>query len=299
VPDPVRQVLDPNEESPEVVFADDLYRGYFLRAKLAYRFIRAFPVALIQLLLGLFLMWWIELPLSPARGPVSRAADYTLFLMCFTLTVFLMAMVLDTARFCRAVLERLGDGQTIWPRDVLNREAAKFGLDRRDLDGRMDVILVAATYTERVGQMVYYPFLVLVLLIAGQNRFFDDWNCSLPLAVVIGVIVGYSVYCAVIIRKSAERLRKAALERLDRRISESKGEDFRWSKPVESRDVGWTDIVCIGNYSKKLTRLRKEIAEEKRGAFAPLLMDPAIGAVIFSAVGTGLTFLIQYLQGGH
>jgi hypothetical protein len=278
--------------------AMDLFMEYCLRAPWRHRIVRTVPVVAVQVLLTLALMWVVGFPFRPYRGPISGTVDIIVFSACFGSAILLMALVLDAAQLCKEFVERLGDGRTLWPSEVLWRNSSELGMEEEDLDGWLDVRFVAE-YTARVGQTVYYPFLVVLLLVAAQSHFVDNWTCSLPLVVVIGIIVLYSIYSALLLRKSAEKVRKDAIETLGKRISLCSGQTFKWEAMIRKSPKDYERTPRDGNYAKKLTGLHKEIMEEKRGAFAPFLMDPAIGAVIFSAVGTGLTLLIQYYQGGH
>lgn len=280
------------------ISASELFKEYCVRAPWKHRVLRAVPVTFLQVCLAFALMCYFGFPFRPYRGPLSGAFDGLVFWVCFVMAIFLVAIVRDAAQLCREFVERLGDGRTIWPPEVLNRYSLELGVAKEDLDGWLDVRFVA-DYTARVGQTVYYPFLVVLILAVAQSRFVDDWICSLPLVVIIGTIVLYSIYSAVILRKTAEKVRKDALETLDPRISLSAGSPFKWETVVGKSASGYVQESREGEYDKKLKALRKEIVGEKRGAFAPFLMDPAIGAVIFSAVGTGLTLLIQNWQGGH
>ncbi|MDH3503662.1 MAG: hypothetical protein OEM58_03915 [Nitrospirota bacterium] len=140
-------------------------------------------------------------------------------------------------------------------------------------------IVEVANRTEKVGQIIYYPVIALIVLAASRFSLFDNWDFPLALILIIGINFSLMLCCAVVLRVSAEKARKEILESL---------EDKLFQFTVE------------GNDSKFASKLRShkfvidEIQRLKHGAFAPLSQHPIFGAILYPFGGVGLLVLIEH-----
>ena len=77
----------------------------------------------------------------------------------------------------------------------------------------LDIDLIAKR-TEVVGALIYYPFVLISLLIVSRIPVFDNWTWPAPLLIVIGLNGGYAAWSAFSLRKTAEKARQEALRNL-------------------------------------------------------------------------------------
>src|SRR5260221_10576438 len=121
----------------------------------------------------------------------------------------------------------MGDGKTEWPDELMNRESSDREIAPEELSGWLDV-KVLADHTEKVGRMIYYPFVILLLLIIAQNRFLENWDWPIALILVASIIAAYVLYSGFIVRGAAEKVRLMALEDLDSKIVRYSGRPATW-----------------------------------------------------------------------
>ena len=134
-----------------------------------------------------------------------------------------------------------------------------------------------ARRTRYVAALIYYPFIVLSLMIVARSSFFDDWDTPKALYVVMTLSFGIVVACAFTLRRSAEASRRQALARVRDAILRAKGE--------------------AGNptLASQLDTLRDRIEKLRAGAFAPYSQQPLLKAVLLPVLTFGGTSLFDYL----
>ena len=141
----------------------------------------------------------------------------------------------------------------------------------------MDIDLIAKR-TEVVGTLIYYPFVLISLLIVSRLSVFDNWTWPVPLLIVIGLNGSYAAWSAFSLRKTAEKARREALRNLN---------DLLVARTAE----GYGD----GAEAKTARETISMIRAEERGAFAAISRHPLIGALLLPSGGAGIWALTQYL----
>jgi hypothetical protein len=140
----------------------------------------------------------------------------------------------------------------------------------------LDIDLIARR-TEIIGGFIYYPFVVISLLIISRSGIFDHWTWPLPLLILLGFNAGYAVFSAVYLRRTAERARQSALQRLNDRL------------------MAYT---AAGHGDEKEAKTIRETANliraEDRGAFAAISQHPLAGALLLPSGSAGIWILLQY-----
>src|SRR5262249_18008583 len=138
---------------------------------------------------------------SPARGFVARWTDKTITYMSLLFEVGLLILVVDTTYLCYRFVVALtppereassaADSQTPeWPEETQNRAYSEHTANARigpeqhkeimqGLQPLLRVKLIAGA-TDVVARMIYYPFIVLFLLIIAENTYFDNVQLDIP-----------------------------------------------------------------------------------------------------------------------
>jgi len=117
---------------------------------------------------------------------------------------------------------------------------------------------------------------VISLLIFSRAGIFDYWTWPLPLLLLMGFSVAYAAFSAAYLRRTAERARQQALQRLnDLLIAHVASEG-------ESKDV------------QTIRETAKLIRNECRGAFAAVSEHPLLGALLLPSGTAGIWALLQY-----
>ena len=131
-----------------------------------------------------------------------------------------------------------------------------------------------AQRTQVVAPLIWYPLIVLILLVVANFSFFDNWTWSASLVLIYAITAAWALGSAILLRRAAEQLRETALNDLRR---------FRLlGQESETKRQTFDELIA-------------EIRGLKTGAFAPLSEQPFIRAVLLPGGGLGLLAVGQRL----
>ena len=181
---------------------------------------------------------------------------------------------------CRNLAQRLTSGRLHWGRQTLEKFAP--GQDTaadwaRNSLARWIGIQLLAKRTMRVDKLLYFPFIVLLLLIMERSSLFDNWRLVPSISVVLVTSVLILITCVLFLRRSIKEARESALEEMRGALSQG----------VREGDEG-ADV-------KALRLMIAEVENERRGAFCPLSSDPMLKALLMALGGYGSLFSLDYL----
>ena len=201
-------------------------------------------------------------------------------LLASLVTMAMLFCVLDASRLTAWSIRQLAGTTPIWPHAVVKEYKEKRNMAEPDLNAWLTIKFIGML-TSSVGKLIYYPFIALALLIGARSRYFDDWDFPLELLIMFGVNVTYAMTSAFVLRAVAEQARTAAIERARERLIHVKGEK-------ENTDA----------QAEQIQMTIEEIENNREGAFAPFLYQPAFGAFLIPSGGIGLLALMEYFVQG-
>lgn len=259
--------------------AEVFWKRYIAQNRMPARLLRTSACTVLLVGLGLLLRWLlVQDPGIPVRGALSAQVHFWLALTAVVTMTFLVFGVVDATWFCVRFVQQLRLHGANWPQRTLNHFRAQMGpLPPRLLDHWID-LQFAARRTRVVTRLIYYPFIVLSLLLVARHRAFDDWK--LPwLLIGMGLLsLAIVLACAVALRRSVEQSRQAALREVDHAL-------LRVAAPQAAEPVA----------TPQLQWLRREIDALREGAFAPFSQQPLLKAVLLPFATLGGTAVLDYL----
>ncbi len=203
---------------------------------------------------------WLGMPVAPVRGKIELWID-RLILIPTAIVFMRLAFVALQASNHAIHLSRLLARRTEWPEGKLNAVWPHGGkCDTRPLDDWLDTQLIAAA-TEPVQKLIFWPFIILTLLIVARTPVFDGWDLPPVLAVFFGSIIVLLVVSALRLRWEVERVRHDSVITINKHLllaQANKNDDF----------------------AKHLGVLLAQAKELRAGAFAPFTQQPLIRAAI-------------------
>ncbi len=127
-----------------------------------------------------------------------------------------------------------------------------------------------------INNFIYYPSIILVLLILSRSNFFDNWQIS-PLLLFIYILTTLiTLGSAIRLRKTSEDARRCILEKLDKLLS---------------------DKQVLSDNAEKSTQIKSlinEIKDLKGGVFQPLSHHPIALSLLIPFSSTGGVYLLEY-----
>lgn len=267
------------------ISANAVWTRYQQMGRWRSRVCRILPLLGAYLLLGLCLMLLAPFPASPLRGPVAFWWDRGLVVLSSLAFLFLNFWTMDAARLCQWFIEQISEVPTRYPkaaRDYFSR--IRGGAPKYVLNEWLDLRIIAEL-TERVGRLIYFPFIVFFLLLLARNNWWDRWSWPWTLVIVFGLNLALAVASVVILQHAARRARTAGLERLETKLNKLKAEMA--PSEVEKKSVAVAQAE----------QLLEEMMALRSGAFAAFWENPVVGALLLPSGGTALVELLPYLIG--
>jgi len=270
---------DPERAGPSACVTE-VWARYRARCGLPQTLRRTWPEILAFLILACCLMVTLGLPNRPTRSDLSWGLDLaivTMFLVPFLALLFFMV---DATRQTLALARDLR-GEVRWSRETLTALGlGDWASDRhRQAQGAdmvwLDVRLIAAA-TRPVGNLVWYPVLVLILIALARHPLFDAWSLPPSLVLVMGIALVYAIGCAWILRRAAEGVRADAIAQLSAAILRAQG----CPEAKESLEP--------------LKTMRAEVIATREGAFRPFTQQPVVQALLTLVSSVSGLALLEY-----
>lgn len=232
-------------------------------------------------LLSMALLVALGFPNRPVRSDLAWQIDFGVIVLVLIPFLALLFYVMDATRQTLVLARELA-GPVRWPPETL----ARLGLGRWSWtpEGRaaypgdvdwLDVRLISRV-SRAVGNLVWYPVLVLILLALGRHPTFDSLDMPPALAILMAVVLLCVVACAWALRRAAERVRATALRNLGQARLRAQAETG--------------GQACIA----QLDTLLKWVADEHDGAFRPFSQQPVVQALLTLLSSVSGLALVEY-----
>ena len=269
-------------QSTDEIDAVRLWREYVSLGALKNFAIRGLPQLVVALSFAWLIMMLFGFPNTPCRGTGCFLISNSLLIMSGTAMMILIFYVVDATRLCRRWVNCIATNKIHWPAGTLGRIAGKSGINKENLDEWLGIELIAERTTV-IGNFVYFPFIIVVLLIIGRHGYIDNWGFPASLVIIFSLNAILVVGNALALRRSAEKARREAIRRLESRLIQLSGQTPEEIK--QRQQIEWA-IHTIKN--------------NKRGAFLPFTQHPIFGAAIaLPSGGYGLLLLLEYFATGQ
>jgi cbb3-type cytochrome oxidase subunit 3 len=235
--------------------------------------------------IALFVLWGIlELvfgnPPAPTRGPVSFWFYTGVSLLLNITALFLILFVADATLLYRQVIKALvqetDNRPNVWPEDTQRKFGGRVGLPNVDLEHWIDLVFITKR-TKCVTTLIYFPFIIVALVIISRSRLFANYAPSLPEILVMALALLIVAVSAIALRQAAEASRAKAHRRLNDQIMLSKR-----SSGGERR-------------AAQLELLSHRVEELHDGALTPFSQQPLLRAMLLPLGSFGGTALVEYL----
>jgi hypothetical protein len=246
--------------------AEEAWHAYLCRNKFWPRFIRVGILFVLYSIFAFIVLQLFPQPPAPARGHLAFTIDEVVFYLAGIGLLLLSFYVVDAIQLNSNFIRMFGREVTKWGRGVVDRSHRSPPLTEEELSAYHEIFFVAQR-TQAVAPLIWYPLLVLTLLVVARASVFDNWTWPASLLLIYAITAAWALGSAILLRRAAEQLRETALSDLRR---------FRLlGREVEAKRQMFDELIA-------------EIRDLKTGAFAPLSDQPFIRAVLFPGAALGL-----------
>ncbi|MFK8328483.1 hypothetical protein M2D63_000495 [Pseudomonas sp. BJa5] len=189
--------------------------------------------------------------------------SWLLSYLFFQLLVF---WVVDANRLLTRFIRQLSTHHGIWPKSLRIEHKLHFGTATHPcIDDWMDMVLIAKR-TSAVNRLIYAPTVVLLIMLASRNSYFDNWPTPPSIVITFLLTAVILLSSAISLRRAAEKARRTALQRIDNYLL----------LPADDK-----------LNREKLEMIRARIAALNTGAFSRYSEEPLVRALLLSLTGIG------------
>jgi hypothetical protein len=216
---------------------------------------------------------------SPRRGDLAKQVFKYTFKAEIIFMMAVMYVVFDATLLCLRFVRDLCRSTTEWPAQTRTQFEDRLGLEPRFIDKWIDLDFVAKR-TRCIGTLIYYPFLLIALVIVTRSTVFANYTPNPKILVFQGTCLAIVFGCAIALCWAAQAMRNAAKQKLVDGIICAKG--------PRAKDLG-EDSDSVGQLETLLVRLD----DLREGAFSPLSQQPLVRALLLPAGSFGWTALLE------
>jgi hypothetical protein len=227
----------------------------------------------------------LGLPNHPIRGAAALRLDRMLIMALVMIFLVLLFSVNAAIRLCGRFIDELiahNDARD-WPDDARRMFAKRIGF-KADIDPELagdildpwiDIHFIAQR-TQAIGPLIYFPFVLLSLMVVARWSVFDDWD--IPIALAIVFMLGFAIACvnAFLMQRAATRARALALERLQALQLQSKGQ-APGAYPIPAH----------------LDAIAESVRSLRKGAFVPFTEQPLVRGALIPFGSAGGLYLVD------
>jgi len=242
---------------------------------------RVWPVAIGWMIIC-GAIYLVQTPNIPFRGNITYLVDMALTFLTFWGFVLLFASVSEATMHCRRFIQQLIDKDTVWP--FMNPTHQDYHPDAliRSVMREWYEIRLVGMLTDSVSRTVYYPIYIILLLLAAQSDYFDNFDMPASLMLIASLNIFLVLCFSISLRRKAIQARDISLGKINAKNEEIfLSNDDKKKKQVRAR----------------LSFYEKKIQEFREGAFLPITEQPWLRALTLMTGGGSSLLLIQYLAG--
>jgi len=216
--------------------------------------------------------------IHPCRGHLSCTVDWIMTVSSTALVVFLNLAVFDAVMSCRRWIAWVTASTGGWSQQVQEQYLVDYGLSETQKAEfeklkHLAVVDLIGQRTEVINRLIRYPFIALIILIAGRNDYFDIWNYPTLLLLSWALNVLLALLAAYLLYQAASQAKAAMLDGLSRKMVQVLGSG-------KDHDLRMKQVQFIID----------RVEAHEQGAFVPLYQQPVIESSLY-----GLVALLQYL----
>jgi len=242
------------------------------------RFCRVVPCVAAMFMLGfLVLIPMFGEPYVPTRSALAQRLYVLASTGDVVFTLFLIFFVFDATLFCLLFVNQLHRGLTQWSPGTREKFEERLGLKHQLVAEWIDLDFVAKR-TKCISNLIYYPFVVIALLIVSRSNVFANYSLSPAILIsqLISLLIAFC--CAILLRQTAEAAREMAKWKLMAGIVKAKG------------------LEDGGRTAGQLETLLSRVDGLHEGAFSPFSQQPVVRALLLPLGGIGWTSLVNYIM---
>ena len=254
-----------------------IWDAYVRQERFARRFWRVTAYVAAMMIVNMLIVFPVfGWPSFPFRGVLSyNLYTYTTFTYVIMMN-FVVFFVFDATVFCLLFVRKLCAKKSEWPETTMTLFGERLKLPRDTIMHDWIDLDFVIERTRCVGSLVYFPFVLLALLVLSRSTVFANFAPNLSLLVAQGLCLMLVFVSTIMLWWAATTVRDTTKQNLMNRIISAKS------------GAGETK-----GYAGQLEVLLQRVEQLKEGAFGPITQQPLVRAVLLPLGSFGWASLIE------
>lgn len=253
---------------------EQLWRDYADHASIKHWFLRATSYMLVYMAFASLVFTWFEMPVAPCRGAIACTLDKMLLGFSILAMIYLLFIVVDATRLCLVWIDHLSHDCISWKQLPRLPSQVELPGNHAHLLYKIEMI---GDRTAAVSRLVYYPVLVVLLMMLARSTYFDDWGIPQPVAIVIGLNFVVAFSSAVMLNRTAEQVRRKIVQAL-------KDEELKFAATADGK------LPQAEKSGLEIGKLIQHINDTQTGAFRKPWEQPVVRSAFLLLGGIGVTY---------
>ena len=258
---------------PENRDAVEMWRRYGDYGAGDQRFLRTIAYILVYFAFASIVFAILGSPASPCRGDFTCTVDKIILGFSVLSMLTLLFLVVDAARLCICWVDSMHKHEFDWSKTRKFEYIQHLRLPDAHAVAWIQVHLIGER-TSDVTRLIYFPVLIILLLLLARSTYFDNWDFPQALAIIIGLNFIIALGSIVRLNFIAQSARDEILRKLlDEKLAEDKKEDLSYEPSSSERQ-----------------ELIHQLENLRIGAYLRVWDQPPVRATLMLLGGVALTY---------
>ncbi len=258
--------------------ADQLWRSYGEYGASDQRIPRTIAYLLIYFAFASILFAILGLPWSPCRGTLACKIDGMIIGVSVLSMLVLLFLVADAARLCICWVNLVHDHRVDWSKSKLPEYVQRLRLPENHATAWINIHLIGER-TNAVTRLIYYPVIIILLMLLSRSSYFDNWDFPQALAIIVGL--NFAIVLGSIVRLNF--------------VAQSVREDILHDHQDEKLAADRPEAKSYTPSSSERQELIERLENLRIGAYMKVWEQPPVRATLMLLGGVALTYA-EYLS---
>lgn len=241
------------------------------------RFLRAIAYILIYFAFASIVFALLGSPAAPCRGGFACTTDSIILGFSVLSMLVLLFIVVDAARLCICWVDSMNKNEIDWSDSRKVDYVQSLKLPDSHAVAWIQIHLIGER-TSDVTRLIYFPVLIILLLMLARSTYFDNWDFPQALAIIIGLNFVIALGSVVRLNFVAQSARADILRKLqDEKLAADRKEDISYEPSSSERQ-----------------ELIHQLESLRIGAYLRVWDQPPVRATLMLLGGVALTYA-EYL----
>lgn len=241
------------------------------------RFLRTIAYILIYFAFASIVFALLGSPASPCRGGFTCGTDRIILGFSVLSMLVLLFIVVDAARLCICWVDSMHKHKVDWSNSRKLEFVQRLKLPDTHAVAWIQVHLIGER-TSDVTRLIYFPVMIILLLMLARSTYFDNWDFPQALAIVIGLNFIIALGSIVRLNFVAQSARAEIIRKLqDEKLAADRKEDISYEPSSSERQ-----------------ELIHQLESLRIGAYLRVWDQPPVRATLMLLGGVALTYA-EYL----